>query len=138
MEGDFFTLNDNSFTHFVYFECLRGDFSQIMEKGSSLHWSEVLQSTIGESRLDPSAMREYFQPLEEWLQKELFRTQEFVGWLYDGDYCKRSIETAGLQVFGGFYNAAFHPQQSLVLFYLCHIILCVTCRHLLRFEGAIV
>lgn len=29
---------------------------------------------------------------------------EFVGWLYDGDYCKQSIETAGLQVYGGFYN----------------------------------
>lgn len=35
-----------------------------------------------------------------------FFTGEFVGWLYDGDYCKQSIETAGLQVYGGFYNKA--------------------------------
>lgn len=78
-----------------------------------MHWKELLQSTIGDARLDGSAMREYFQPLEEWLQKENFRTKEYVGWLYDGDYCKRSIETAGLQVFGGFYNSARTPLQSL-------------------------
>lgn len=94
-----------------------------MEKGSSLHWREVLQSTIGETRLDGSAMREYFQMLEEWLQKENFRTKEFVGWLYDGDYCKRSIETAGLQVFGGFYNKQSHNQVSSMLIIICHIIL---------------
>lgn len=94
-----------------------------MEKGSSVHWREVLQSTIGESRLDGSAMREYFQPLEEWLQKENFRTKEYVGWLYDGDYCKRSIETAGLQVFGGFYNTA--QTQPIQLPFICHIILVV-------------
>lgn len=86
-----------------------------------MHWREVLQSTIGESTLDGSAMREYFQPLEEWLQKENFRTKEYVGWLYDGDYCKRSIETAGLQVFGGFYNGGTHHQHSFILLCICHI-----------------
>lgn len=77
-----------------------------MEKGSSLPWSETLFQATGESRLDGNAMREYFRPLEEWLRNENFRTQEFVGWVYDGDYCKQSIETAGLQVYGGFYNQA--------------------------------
>lgn len=37
-----------------------------------------------------------------------FFSGEFVGWLYDGDYCKQSIETAGLQVYGGFYNNALN------------------------------
>lgn len=77
-----------------------------MEKGSSMPWHEVLYQATGETRLDGSALREYFRPLEEWLRNENLRTQEFVGWVYDGDYCKQSIETAGLQVYGGFYNQA--------------------------------
>lgn len=80
-------------------------FRQLMEKGSSLPWTDVLFQATGEGRLDGGALREYFRPLEEWLRNENFRTQEFVGWVYDGDYCKQSIETAGLQVYGGFYNA---------------------------------
>lgn len=77
-----------------------------MEQGASKPWQEVLQEVIGEGRLDGSALREYFRPLEEWLRNENLRNQEFVGWTYDGDYCKHSIETANLQVSGGFYNAA--------------------------------
>lgn len=79
---------------------------QLMEKGSSLPWSDALFQATGEARLDGSALREYFRPLEDWLRNENLRTQEFVGWVYDGDYCKQSIETAGLQVYGGFYNRA--------------------------------
>ena len=77
-------------------------FSELMEKGSSLPWSETLSQAIGESRLSGAAMREYFRPLEDWLRNENLRTQEFVGWVYDGDYCKQSIETAGLQVHTSF------------------------------------
>ncbi|KAH1022492.1 hypothetical protein HUJ04_011885 [Dendroctonus ponderosae] len=70
---------------------------QLMEKGSSQSWRDVLFQATGDSRLDGSALREYFRPLEDWLRNENLRTGEFVGWLYDGDYCKQSIETAGLQ-----------------------------------------
>lgn len=77
-----------------------------MEKGSSDTWQTVIQEVLGEGRLDASALREYFRPLEEWLRSENLRTQEVVGWRYDGDYCKHSIETANLQVYGGFYNGA--------------------------------
>lgn len=86
-----------------------------MEKGSSLPWTEALFQATGENRLDGNAMREYFRPLEEWLRNENFRTQEFVGWVYDGDYCKQSIETAGLQVYGGFYNHAHSSTASVLL-----------------------
>ncbi|EFN73272.1 Angiotensin-converting enzyme, somatic isoform [Camponotus floridanus] len=76
-----------------------------MEKGSSIPWQETLREATGEARLDGSALREYFRPLEDWLRTENLRTGEIVGWSYDGDFCKRSIETAGLQVYGsGFYN----------------------------------
>lgn len=93
-----------------------------MEKGSSLPWSDILFQATGESKLDGSAMREYFSPLEEWLRNENLRTQEFVGWVYDGDYCKQSIETAGLQVYGGFYNTANIKHVSFFALY-CLLIL---------------
>ncbi|GAB1865613.1 Angiotensin-converting enzyme, somatic isoform [Camponotus japonicus] len=80
-------------------------YRRLMEKGSSIPWQETLREATGESRLDGSALREYFRPLEDWLRSENLRTGEIVGWSYDGDFCKRSIETAGLQVYGsGFYN----------------------------------
>lgn len=63
-----------------------------MEKGSSQPWQDVLQETIGEGHLDGTALREYFRPLEEWLRQENLRTNEFVGWTYDGDYCKHRYE----------------------------------------------
>lgn len=53
-----------------------------METGSSLPWQETLRLAIGENRLDASAVREYFRPLEEWLRNENLRTGEFVGWVY--------------------------------------------------------
>ncbi|CAH1991074.1 unnamed protein product [Acanthoscelides obtectus] len=86
-----------------------------MEKGSSQNWRDVLFQATGESRLDGTALREYFRPLEDWLRDENLRTGEFVGWLYDGDYCKQSIETAGLQVYGGFYNAAVAPTSTSIV-----------------------
>ncbi|XP_046420829.1 angiotensin-converting enzyme [Neodiprion pinetum] len=85
-----------------------GILGRLMEKGSSIPWQETLQEATGEVRLDGDALREFFRPLEDWLRTENLRTGELVGWTYDGDYCKRSIETAGLQVYGsGFYNSAF-------------------------------
>lgn len=64
-------------------------FRNLMEKGASQPWQQTLQEVIGEGRLDGSALREYFRPLEEWLRNENLRNQEFVGWNYDGDYCKK-------------------------------------------------
>ncbi|KAF4516981.1 hypothetical protein B566_EDAN005583 [Ephemera danica] len=77
---------------------------RMMSLGASRPWQEALKEVTGESKLDASALREYFHHLEDWLHRENQRTQEFIGWIYDGDYCKHSIETAGLQVYGGFYN----------------------------------
>ncbi|XP_013187397.1 angiotensin-converting enzyme [Amyelois transitella] len=80
--------------------------TRLMERGSSAPWNQILQDAIGETRLNGEALRDYFRPLEDWLRSENLRTGEYLGWSYDGDYCKFSIETAGLQVYGGFYNAA--------------------------------
>ncbi|CAG2059052.1 unnamed protein product [Timema podura] len=80
--------------------------SRMMSLGSSVPWQDALREATGESKMNGTHLREYFRPLEEWLRQENLRTQEFVGWTYDGDYCKQSIETANLQVYGGYYNTA--------------------------------
>ncbi|KAI5727658.1 hypothetical protein M8J77_005279 [Diaphorina citri] len=87
--------------------------NHMMQFGSSVPWNEALFTATGESRLDANALREYFRPLEDWLVAENLRTGEFVGWTYDGDYCKYSIQTANLQVSGGYYNAAPSTFSSL-------------------------
>lgn len=53
-----------------------------MEKGSSMPWQDTLEQAIGENRLDGSALREYFRPLEDWLRTENLRSGEVVGWSY--------------------------------------------------------
>lgn len=55
---------------------------RLMEKGSSIPWQETLREATGEFRLDGSALREYFRPLEDWLRTENLRTGEVVGWSY--------------------------------------------------------
>uniref|UniRef100_A0A1B0B0R0 Angiotensin-converting enzyme n=1 Tax=Glossina palpalis gambiensis TaxID=67801 RepID=A0A1B0B0R0_9MUSC len=107
---------------------------QIMSKGASQPWQETLEEALGEGRLDGSALREYFAPLEEWLRLENLRTNEYVGWNYDGDYCKRSIETANLQVFGGYYNDANHQQQYLhfMKLLLSHLFIFMVCNVILK------
>ncbi|XP_017002897.2 angiotensin-converting enzyme [Drosophila takahashii] len=94
----------------------------LMSKGASQPWQEVLEETLREGRLDGTALREYFAPLEEWLRQENLRTNEYVGWNYDGDYCKRSIETAGLQIFGGYYNGGKGQESSIYLYPLIFLI----------------
>ncbi|XP_071443232.1 angiotensin-converting enzyme [Hetaerina americana] len=80
----------------------------MMALGASHPWPDALRAATGgeEYKLSASALRDYFRPLEDWLRQENLRTQEPIGWTYDGDYCKQSIETAGLQVYGGYYNEA--------------------------------
>ncbi|XP_075230792.1 angiotensin-converting enzyme-like isoform X2 [Lycorma delicatula] len=100
----------------------------LMEKGASEPWSDVLFAATRESKLDGRAMRDFFRPLEDWLRSENIRTGEYVGWNYDGDYCKYSIETANLQVYGGFYGKASTLNSSsfpiiLTLIFIITIIL---------------
>lgn len=63
-----------------------------MKQGSAFPWTKVLFDATGDYQLDGEALREYFRPLEEWLRNENLRTGEYVGWIYDGDYCKYRFE----------------------------------------------
>lgn len=94
-------LITNCYIYVYGISCIVG--RQIMEKGASQPWQEILQEVTGEGRLDGTALREFFRPLEEWLRQENLRNNEFVGWNYDGDYCKhRSVQIAGFYCFSFF------------------------------------
>jgi peptidyl-dipeptidase A len=62
-----------------------------METGSSENWRDTLSLAIGENRLDGSALREFFQPLEEWLRNENLRTEQFIGWTYGMLYYEKCL-----------------------------------------------
>ena len=52
----------------------------MLEIGASKPWKEVMEVMTGEPKMDTSAFREYFKPLEEWLKEENKRTGVTIGW----------------------------------------------------------
>jgi len=65
--------------------------SNMMKLGASRPWNEALQTLTGEKEMSTAAMREYFKPLENFLQKELEKNGEFIGWERDGQYCQKEF-----------------------------------------------
>ncbi|CAF0991980.1 unnamed protein product [Adineta ricciae] len=56
-------------------------FRQMLAMGSSKPWSEVLESLTGETKLEPQAMMDYFEPLYKWLKMENLARGYPVGWM---------------------------------------------------------
>jgi hypothetical protein len=48
--------------------------------GSSRKWPEVMKVMTGQEKMDASAIREYFKPLEDWLTAENEKMGEKLGW----------------------------------------------------------
>lgn len=48
--------------------------------GSSKPWPEAMKALTGQEKMDASAFREYFKPLEDWLISENQKLNETVGW----------------------------------------------------------
>lgn len=48
--------------------------------GASRPWPEVMKVITGQEKMDASALREYFKPLEEWLIKKNAKLGETPGW----------------------------------------------------------
>ncbi len=63
----------------VYDSKAAGDkFKAMLELGQSKPWQEALRQMTGESRVDASALIEYFQPLLDWLREQ--NRGEKIGW----------------------------------------------------------
>ncbi|CAL8109844.1 unnamed protein product [Orchesella dallaii] len=52
----------------------------MMEKGTSRHWTEILEETTGTQKIDSSPLLKYFEPLRLWLEQEIRRLNLTVGW----------------------------------------------------------
>ena len=52
----------------------------MLELGASKPWKEVMEVMTGKPKMDTAAIREYFKPLEDWLNEENERTGVTVGW----------------------------------------------------------
>ncbi|KAK4008639.1 hypothetical protein OUZ56_013772 [Daphnia magna] len=52
----------------------------LLKAGLSKPWRETLNETIGASELDPSAILDYFAPLDKYLGDELTKAKELIGW----------------------------------------------------------
>ncbi|KAK4305027.1 hypothetical protein Pmani_023053 [Petrolisthes manimaculis] len=61
----------------------------MMRLGKSVGWREALEQLTGPGggKLNALPTREYFRPLELWLERDNARHGEYVGWRPDGEYC---------------------------------------------------
>lgn len=48
--------------------------------GSSRPWPEVMKIMTGQEKMDASAIREYFKPLEDWLIQANAKLGQKPGW----------------------------------------------------------
>ena len=62
----------------------------MLSLGASKPWKEVMEVMTGEPRMDTTAFREYFRPLEDWLKEENARNEVHDGWKTKAmdHYCK--------------------------------------------------
>jgi len=55
-------------------------FKKLMEAGFSKNWQDLLQEVTGTNRLDASAIKEYFQPLTDYLKTVRQKEGYPIGW----------------------------------------------------------
>ena len=51
-----------------------------LSMGSSRPWPEAMKVITGQEKMDASAIREYFAPLEDWLKTKNAELLEVPGW----------------------------------------------------------
>merc|ERR1712025_67247 len=62
-------------------------FSEMLKLGNSVPWPDALEMLTGVRNISALPLREYFSPLENWLQEENQRRGNFVGWNIAPDMC---------------------------------------------------
>ncbi|XP_065566887.1 angiotensin-converting enzyme-like [Artemia franciscana] len=62
----------------------------MLSLGASVPWPEALEVGTGVRKMDSSAFREYFEPLEKWLENENKKNNLQTGWKTGGS-CKEKV-----------------------------------------------
>jgi len=71
---------------------------EMLRLGASRPWKEVMEVMTGEPRMDTAAIREYFRPLEAWLEAENTRHGVRVGWDHEDSGVMCSTESPNTQL----------------------------------------
>jgi len=71
---------------------------EMLRMGASRPWKEVMEVMTGEPRMDTAAIREYFRPLEAWLEAENTRHGVRVGWDHEDSGVMCSTESPNTQL----------------------------------------
>jgi peptidyl-dipeptidase A len=58
----------------------------MLQKGSSQKWPQQLLDITGTDKMDIGPLRQYFKPLEAFLDEELANSNETIGWNAIGIY----------------------------------------------------
>ena len=53
---------------------------KMLAMGASKPWPDAMEAITGQREMDATALRDYFQPLEDWLKRENQENQETIGW----------------------------------------------------------
>ncbi|XP_043189736.1 angiotensin-converting enzyme-like isoform X1 [Amphibalanus amphitrite] len=72
--------------------------AKMLSMGASKPWPDAMEAITGQREMDATALRDYFQPLEDWLKRENQENQEIIGWKTDEPVCTREpqpISTRG-------------------------------------------
>merc|ERR1711994_885620 len=83
----------------------------MLKMGASKPWKEAMREMTGQPEMSTEALREYFAPLEAWLEEENRRAGITVGWDSTpvGDMCEEAIEnySGGVGHFAGSFIVTF-------------------------------
>jgi len=63
--------------------------ADMLAMGKSKPWPDAMEAITGQRDMDATALRDYFQPLEDWLKRENQENQEFIGWKTGDPVCTR-------------------------------------------------
>lgn len=55
----------------------------MLSLGISRPWQDAMEVLTGQRRIDPSAIKEYFEPLIEFLEEDNKKNNEKVGWIFE-------------------------------------------------------
>ncbi|KAI9554639.1 hypothetical protein GHT06_019912 [Daphnia sinensis] len=69
----------------------------MLAMGSSRPWPEAMRALTGQDRMDASAFREYFKPLEDWLIAKNKELGEPIGWSSEGLNCQKNAPESTTQ-----------------------------------------
>jgi len=70
-----------------FLENLRNDdfhyYRKLLQAGASKNWQVILEETIGQNKMDASAILEYFAPLHKYLKEYRAEMNYPIGWSKD-------------------------------------------------------